>query len=76
MNQSPAPERPARPSLRTLFAVGAYGTIAATVAYMVSRGNPFVMLIVFIIIGVGFRLAAYLLIRHRGHKRPEWWRWL
>jgi hypothetical protein len=34
------------------------------------------MLIVMIIIGVLFRLYAYLLIRRRGAERPPWWKWL
>ena len=76
MNHIPDPDRPARPSLRTLLAVAAYGAIAATLAYAVSRGNPFLMVTVLITIGVAFRLAAYLRIRHRGHKRPAWWKWL
>jgi hypothetical protein len=76
VNQSPDPDQPARPSLTTLFVVAAYGATASVVAYVVSRGNPFWMFVVLVIIGVAFRLVAYLRMRHHGHKRPAWWRWL
>jgi hypothetical protein len=34
------------------------------------------MLVVMIVIGVLFRLDAYVLIRRRGGERPPWWKWL
>jgi hypothetical protein len=72
------PERVARPkpSGRTLAFAAVYGAVVATIAYLVAGGNPFLMFIVMIIIGVLFRLYAYRLIRRRGAERPPWWKWL
>ena len=72
----PPPTTPRRPTLRGAAAAGAYGAIAASVAYVIGRGNPVWMLVVMVAIGVGFRLYAYRLIRRRGRERPPWWKWL
>lgn len=65
-----------RPTRKGLAFAAVYGMVVATIAYLVGRGNPFWMLVVMIIIGIGFRLYAYRLIRRRGDARPPWWRWL
>lgn len=79
MTTEPAPPSDtarARPSWRGAAFAAAYGMIAATLGYVIGRGNPFWMLVVMVVIGVLFRLWAYLLIRNRGADRPPWWKWL
>ena len=76
MSDRPDADTHPKPTLRGVAFVAAYGAIAATVAYVLGRGNPFWMLVIMIIIGIAFRLYAYLLIRRRGHDRPPRWKWL
>jgi hypothetical protein len=73
MNDQPDRRQPTR---RGLAFAAVYGAVAAAVAYMVAGGNPLWTLIVMIVIGVLFRLYAYLLIRRRRAERPPWWKWL
>jgi len=75
------PDRPGStdrpgPTWRGAAFAGAYGAISASLAYVIGRGNLFWMLAVMVIIGLGFRLCAYRLIRRRGDGRPPWWKWL
>lgn len=65
-----------RPSWRGAMFAAAYGAIAASIAYVIGRGNPFTMLVVMVVIGVLFRLYAFSIIRRRGSERPPWWKWL
>jgi hypothetical protein len=68
-------ERP-KASWRGVAFASAYGAIAATIAYLLSGGNPIVMLAIMVVIGILVRVYAYRLIRRRGAKRPPWWKWL
>jgi hypothetical protein len=73
MDNEPQPGRPTR---RGLVFAAAYGASVATVAYLVSGGNPLWMLTIMVIIGIVFRLYTSMLIRRRGAERPPWWKWL
>lgn len=73
---SAPPPSPPRPTLRGAAMAGAYGAVAASLAYVIGRGNPVWMLVIMVLIGVGFRLCAYQVIRRRGPDRPPWWKWL
>lgn len=72
----PSEPKASRPTWRGRAFAAAYGAIVAALGYVIGRGNLFWALVVMIVIGVLFRLYAYLLIRHRGTERPPWWKWL
>ncbi len=77
MNVDPEPiESRPRPTWRGAAFAAAYGAIAATIAYVVGRGNLVVALLVMVVIGVLFRVGAYRRLRRAGGERPPWWKWL
>jgi hypothetical protein len=68
-------ERPRR-TWRGAAVAAAYGAIAASLGYVIGRGDLFWALVVMIVIGVLFRLYVHNRINRRGDEHPRWWKWL